>query len=47
MYAKIFPKHVYKPMISCALNSEDKTLNLALLEPKVQKMKTIDDFKTT
>ena len=47
IYAKILSKHMDKPMIFFYLNLEDKNLYLALLEPNVQKVKTIDDYKTT
>ena len=46
-YAEILSKHMEKSMIFFSLNLENKTINLTLLEPNVQKVKSIDAYKTT
>ena len=47
MYAYIQSNHMYHSMILSAMNLEEKTMKFFILETKVKKVKTIDDYKCT
>ena len=46
MYSKVLANEKGNPIFFSSMDSYYNTLNIALLEPKVKKLKWVDDYKT-